>query len=265
MITDLAPVDLVLQRAGRLHRHPRQRPEAHREPVLYVAGLAGESPPDLTATRWKYVYQPYILLRSWRQLRERPIVRLPDDIDSLVQAVYDAAPADEGAEVATVQDQDAAYGQYLAEMQEMRQRMHNVALDADAPDLFALIDIPQAREAGEGGLEVVTRLGEESLAVVPLWVNEAGWRERPDAPPFDPQRPLERNRARAVYARQLRVSRKVLIEALKAQARPPAFAESPYLRDLYPLILDEESKTMVGNLQVRLDPCLGLVYEKEET
>lgn len=101
--------------------------------------------------------------------------------------------------------------------------------------------------------------------MVPLWVNEAGWRERPDAPPFDPQRPLERNRARAVYARQLRVSRKVLIEALKAQARPPAFAESPYLRDLYPLILDEESKTMVGNLQVRLDPCLGLVYEKEET
>ena len=68
------------------------------------------------------------------------------------------------------------------------------ALDADAPDLFALIDIPQAREAGEGGLEVVTRLGEESLAVVPLWVNEAGWRERPDAPPFDPQRPLERRR-----------------------------------------------------------------------
>lgn len=265
MITDLAPVDLVLQRAGRLHRHPRQRPEAHREPVLYVAGLAGESPPDLTATRWKYVYQPYILLRSWQQLRKQPVIQLPHDIDPLVQAVYDAAPADEGAEVATVQDQDAAYGQYLAEMQEMRQRMHNVALDADAPDLFALIDIPQAREAGEGGLEVVTRLGEESLAVVPLWVNEAGWRERPDAPPFDPQRPLERNRARAVYARQLRVSRKVLIEALKAQARPPAFAESPYLRDLYPLILDDESKTMVGNLQVRLDPCLGLVYEKEET
>lgn len=265
MITDLAPVDLVLQRAGRLHRHPRQRPEAHREPVLYVAGLAGEAPPDLTATRWKYVYQPYILLRSWQQLRKQPVIRLPHDIDPLVQAVYDAAPADEGAEVATVQDQDAAYGQYLAEMQEMRQRMHNVALDADAPDLFALIDIPQAREAGEGGLEVVTRLGEESLAVVPLWVSEAGWRERPDAPPFDPQCPLERDRARVVYTRQLRVSRKALIEVLKAQARPPAFAESPYLRDLYPLLLDDESKTMAGNVPVRLDARLGLIYGTKET
>lgn len=265
MITDLAPIDLVLQRAGRLHRHPRERPEAHGEPVLYVAGLAGDEPPDLNATRWRYVYQPYILLRSWKQLRKQPVIRLPHDIDPLVQAVYDAAPADEGAEVATVQDQDAAYGQYLAEMQEMRQRMQNVALDADAPDLFALLNAPQAREAGEGGLEVTTRLGEESLAVVPLWVSEAGWGERPDAPPFDPQRPLERDRARAVYARQLRVSRKALIEALKAQPKPPAFAESPYLCDLHPLLLDKDGKANVGTLQARLDARLGLVYTKEAT
>ena len=263
MITDLAPVDLVLQRAGRLHRHPRQRPEAHREPVLYVAGLAGEAPPDLTATRWKYVYQPYILLRSWQQLRKQPVIRLPHDIDPLVQAVYEDEGLDEMAGESAAYDQ--AFGEYLADRQEMRQRMHNVALDADAPDLFALIDIPQAREVGEGGLEVTTRLGEESLAVVPLWVSEAGWRERPDAPPFDPERPLDHERARAVYARQLRVSRKALIKALKAQAMPPAFAESPYLRDLWPLLLDDESKTIAGDLLVRLDARLGLVYTKETT
>lgn len=265
MITDLAPVDLVLQRAGRLHRHPRQRPEAHREPVLYVAGLDGDGPPDLDATRWKYVYQPYILLRTWQQLRARQNLRLPQDIDPLVQTVYDDGPMDDFVDPSIAESQDKAYGQYLADQQEMRQRMKNVALDAGAPDLFALIDTPQAREAGEGGLEVVTRLGEASLAVVPLWADARGWRERSDAPPFDPQRSLDRDRARAVYARQLRVSRKALIEAVKAQPKPPAFAESPYLRDLYPLILDDESKTMAGNLQVRLDPCLGLVYEKEET
>ncbi len=265
MITDLAPIDLVLQRAGRLHRHERSRPEAHREPVLYVAGLAGEAPPDLTATRWKYVYQPYILLRTWQQLRARQNLCLPQDIDPLVQTVYDDGPMGDCVDLPIAENQDKAYGQYLADQQEMRQRMKNVALDADAPDVFALIDIPQAREAGEGGLEVVTRLGAESLAVVPLWVNEAGWRERPYAPPFDPQRPLERDRARAVYARQLRVSRKALIEALKAQPRPPAFAESPYLRDLWPLLLDAEGKANIGALQVRLDARLGLVYTKEAT
>ena len=124
--------------------------------------------------------------------------------------------------------------------------------------MFALIDTPQAREAGEGGFKVVTRLGEESLAVVPLWADALGWRERPDAPPFDPQRPLERDRARAVYARQLRVSRKALVKMLQAQPKPPAFAESPYLRDLYPLLLDDEGKAIVEGLQARLDARLGL-------
>ena len=41
MITDLAPVDLLLQRAGRLHRHQRNnRPKGFDEPVLYVACAA---------------------------------------------------------------------------------------------------------------------------------------------------------------------------------------------------------------------------------
>jgi CRISPR-associated endonuclease/helicase Cas3 len=263
MITDLAPIDLVLQRAGRLHRHPRNRPEAHREALLHVAGLTGDEPPDLDATRWKYVYQPYILLRSWQQLRAQPIIRLPGDIDPLVQAVYDDEGLDDMAGESSAYDQ--AFGEYVADRQEMQQRMQNVALAADAPDLFTLIDTQQAREAGEGGLEVVTRLGEASLAVVPLWADARGWRERPDAPPFDPQRPLERERARSVYARQLRVSRKALVKALQAQPKPPAFAESPYLRDLFPLLLDDESKTNVGTLQARLDARLGLVYTKEAT
>jgi CRISPR-associated endonuclease/helicase Cas3 len=39
LITDPAPVDLVLQRQGRIHRHKRQRPDGFGEPVVYVADL----------------------------------------------------------------------------------------------------------------------------------------------------------------------------------------------------------------------------------
>ncbi len=44
MISDLAPIDLLLQRAGRLHRHrcdPQERPSRLRVARLFVTGIAG--------------------------------------------------------------------------------------------------------------------------------------------------------------------------------------------------------------------------------
>jgi CRISPR-associated endonuclease/helicase Cas3 len=58
MLTDLAPVDLLWQRAGRLHRRRRRRPEAHAAPRLTIAGLLPERLPDLESTAWGFVYTP---------------------------------------------------------------------------------------------------------------------------------------------------------------------------------------------------------------
>ena len=38
LITDIAPVDLVMQRAGRIHRHDRARPAGFEQPLVLVAG-----------------------------------------------------------------------------------------------------------------------------------------------------------------------------------------------------------------------------------
>ena len=97
LITDLAPVDLVLQRAGRLHRHQRVRPAAHSEARLFVAGLLPDQLPELKKTSWEYVYDSYILGRTWALLSREDVLQFPADIDRLVQAVYDdhySLPAD---------------------------------------------------------------------------------------------------------------------------------------------------------------------------
>ena len=89
MVTDLAPVDLLLQRAGRLHRHHgRNRPTPLREPRLVVTGTDWSAIPPDPVKGSKWVYSPHILLRTLAVLDGRDRIVIPDDIPPLVQATY---------------------------------------------------------------------------------------------------------------------------------------------------------------------------------
>ena len=60
------------------------------EPILLVAGLAGDEPPSFGKPLWwGAVYREDILLRTWSLLHTRRDLTLPDEIDALVQAVYE--------------------------------------------------------------------------------------------------------------------------------------------------------------------------------
>lgn len=105
MITDFAPVDLVLQRMGRLHRHDSrsssERTPAYRKPVCYVRGVetfgSHNEAPDFPRGS-KAVYEPMILLSSYAQLLphfDGEPIRIPADISPLVQKTYqENAPAE---------------------------------------------------------------------------------------------------------------------------------------------------------------------------
>lgn len=82
MLTDPAPMDLVLQRIGRLHRHDRPvRPERMREARCLV--LVG----DLVAAPWTYsagtdyVYPRYSVLRTLGVLADRQQIAVSQPID----------------------------------------------------------------------------------------------------------------------------------------------------------------------------------------
>jgi len=261
MISDLAPVDLLLQRAGRLHRHERQRPPAHREPCLRISGLLPEGPPDLKETAWGFVYDPYILYCTWAVVLREPLWQLPQDIDRLVQAVYSQDPFEEEDRPELLATLDWALGEHYAKIQTQRQQAINAAIDAEAEPQNAYQQQPRANEERDGGgIPIVTRLGDNSLIVVPVLVADDGWRLLPTDPPFDPATVPDDALARRVYSRQVRISRKGVLHALLAQPAPQGFDEHPLLRHLRPLPLCGDAAE-IGGVLVRLDPALGIVYE----
>lgn len=89
MISDLAPIDLTIQRAGRLHRHDHpDRPAGLQSPHLILCRPTGEDPdaPDFGGSR--YVYEPYYLLRSLAILQGKTTLSLPEETQALIESVY---------------------------------------------------------------------------------------------------------------------------------------------------------------------------------
>ncbi|MFG1879407.1 CRISPR-associated helicase Cas3' [Sphaerisporangium sp. NPDC049003] len=86
MLTDLAPVDWLIQRAGRLHRHDRAASRG--EPVLAIAGVVDTDDGPRFPPYLETVYAPMTLLRTWALLQDRTTLDLSREGPDLVDAVY---------------------------------------------------------------------------------------------------------------------------------------------------------------------------------
>lgn len=89
LITDLAPMDLLLQRMGRLHRHQiTKHPINLQTPKVYILHCSDYNFDKGSA----YIYSPFILFRTEyflkQHLQEKSTINLPNDISPLVQSVY---------------------------------------------------------------------------------------------------------------------------------------------------------------------------------
>jgi CRISPR-associated endonuclease/helicase Cas3 len=98
LVTDLCPIDLLLQRVGRLHRHQRgeaqgERPERLRTARCLVTGVSWNADVPAPVRGSVAVYGAHMLLRSaavllpYLDVEDKP-VRLPQDISPLVQGAY---------------------------------------------------------------------------------------------------------------------------------------------------------------------------------
>lgn len=266
MVTDLAPIDLILQRAGRLHRHTRERPMAHRTPILTVAGLASDTLPDLTNTAWKFVYAPWVLGRTWALLSRENQISLPADIDKFVQAVYDEEyPLPEDIPLS---EREKIEGEFLCEYQGNRIKevlfARNVAIDPRHEPHLAYADKQRGYEQGEDdvGLLITTRLDADSLRVVPVYQVEGGWAITPNGDLFDPASDVTSEQAHKLRARQMSITRKAAMAFWRTQPECHAFSSHPWLKSLTPIVLAADGTSALGPA-LKLDVELGLVYLKK--
>jgi len=97
LITEIAPLDLLLQRLGRVMRHVRGRPDEDKPTAVVFA-------PEAMGARCfgdsGYVYEPIVLARTLDFLRKGGSeFRIPDDVQAAIDEVYDF-DMDDGAESA---------------------------------------------------------------------------------------------------------------------------------------------------------------------
>ncbi|MHB1712909.1 MAG: CRISPR-associated helicase Cas3', partial [Acidimicrobiales bacterium] len=89
LVTDVAPVDLVLQRVGRVWRHRVARPLGLTSPLLVLAGMQRHVDRAPNFPRGSsLVYGAHLLLRSAAIFEGRSQVAIPTDIPELIASVY---------------------------------------------------------------------------------------------------------------------------------------------------------------------------------
>jgi CRISPR-associated endonuclease/helicase Cas3 len=98
LITDLCPIDLLLQRAGRLHRHAANnplRPARLQKPTVVITRMRGahaaatDSHLGLPASLKGFVYPAALLARTAQILFRTTSLVLPDDVPAVITEVYE--------------------------------------------------------------------------------------------------------------------------------------------------------------------------------
>lgn len=301
LVTDLAPVDLMLQRIGRLHRHERgpgesARPAAYRTPVAYITGvtdwLAG--PPTFVRGSER-VYGPAALLRSVLVLEpllnaapatrdERPGQRklaVPGDVPALVRRGYARdlqAPAD-WAEALRAADERAERENKLACASAQPYRLDPVD---DPESLLGWLEGRASDSVGDGDDlgRAQVRDSEDSLEVVLVWRDEHGQvRLLPDDP-VAPQgnlgieslAPPEPRLALAAANSTVRLpsylTRGAALGAVTAELEEQGrgftgWRESPWLAGQLVLCLGPDLQAVVGGWRIRYCTERGLRVEQQ--
>ncbi len=125
-------------------------------------------------------------------------------------------------------------------------------------------DVDGSEEGAALRRAALTRKGEPTVTVVPLFVHDDRWTlDRAGATPA-PSGVIDFEGAKLLQRRAVRVARYELVKALAGKSGPPGWEEHPLTRGLKPLEL-QGGVARFGETEAVLDEELGLVYRRFDT
>ena len=263
LISDLCPMDLLLQRIGRLHRHTRARPATMAEACCYVVDAGSDRFEPGSAA----IYGDYLLMRTNALLPK--FISIPSDISTLVELTYgnddgiftELPSGYEGAKAAwkkRTEIKEGKAGAFLLRrptaddtIENLLCMMRNSDADADAKvrDIDESIEVNVVRMVGD----TLTLFSDDGIIL------------SRDVPDDDTARRIARDclRLPAVLCRGSAAGRLIDEIELFDTEHFPLWQRSTWLRGSLILPFDENDTAVLMGYRLHYDAFLGLKYEKE--
>lgn len=261
MYTDIAPMDLIIQRMGRLHRHERDnRNPRFSEPLVRIV----KPPGDWRSTDHEllsFVYEEIVIRFTLRELEARAVITLPTDIDDLVERVYGAIEENWDDEHGATRMEYT--GSRRAKVQNAELKLLPQPWSADMFDDLSVTRMDPDDPLVHHKLKANTRDGRDGVQIVCLERRDGGIFADEDAQAIDLNVPPDRATTLRLAKRTISVSRESIVKALMAPTpdnRPPTWEKNGVLR-FRRLVVFEDGYAEVGGESLRLDAVLGLVFE----
>lgn len=269
LVSDLAPVDLLVQRAGRLHRHDRpaeSRPERLRNPRLVVTGVDTTTAVPAFPRASEMIYSRHLLLQTAAVVIDA--VRsggwtLPIQVPDLVRRVYGL---DDLGPVAWASDAAAARQQRLDQVVEVRAKAKDHLLARSQtfgrPTLEGLHERASVARDVEGQVKV--RDGDMGAEVVLVRLADGRYQTL-EGRDLGVNADAGRDHAEEVLGATVRLPAHGRFKALTiaAERKPtlPAWHDHPWLRWTPVVVLDADHRADLGAFSLHYDWELGLSVE----
>jgi len=248
MISDLAPIDLLIQRIGRLHRHggrkeaPR-RPARLTEPAIALVKPAVDERGLPLFGDDRFVYARYILARTYFALRDVLTLNLPEETDRFIEEVYaetysEHIPVELWAEIS----------QYLEELtgRNLRDELKasSQLIGGCQEDLLGSLSTSFADEhdpLSQNIIRAVTRNARPSVELVCLIKTDGAICTLHDHHPIDLEKEADKETVKACLFSTVGVAKNSVVKYFLAQKPPAAWKKNASLRTRYPLIFENNT------------------------